>query len=217
MEERQRITAKVAAAKSKDTASEKKSQSGDSRDIGDFEYDKAKAKVLKKVLHNISVSVGTLLAATKDLAMLRGSEITPDGKLGGKGFIMTFKEMKSTLNTAVSDLSDITDTIGDELTNPRWGLSNKEVKIIKKEQDKAEEVAEEVEVVVDENKKDKEEKVEEKEEDSTEDEIKPEDVKDAVEVNAENRYRSLLDGPPSSDKTAMDLSKTILANLVRGA
>ena len=201
MEERQRITAKVAAAKEKPKA-ERKTSGSDIRDIGDFEYDKSKAKILKKALHNISVSVGTLLAAMKDLAMLRGSEITPDGKLGGKGFIMGFKEMKSTINTAISDLSDITDTIGDELTNPKWGLSNSEVKSVKKEQEKAEEVAEEAE-----------DALEEKPEEDKEEAIQPDDVKDADEIN---NYKSLLEGPPSMDKTAKDLSKNILANLVRG-
>jgi hypothetical protein len=219
MEERQRLTDKYAASKAK--PAEKKQNSSDARDIGDFEYDKTKSKVLKKALHNISVSVGTLLAAMKDLAMLRGSDITPDGRLGGKGFIMPFKDIKSTINTAISELSDITDTLADELTNPRWGISNKEVNTIKKEQEKAEEKADSV---LDKEPESKEESPEESEDDKVEDteeekpeEIVPEeDIKDAVALNAENRYRSLLEGPPSADKTAKDLGKIILANLVRG-
>jgi uncharacterized phage infection (PIP) family protein YhgE len=204
MESRERITFKVAAAntKAKDT---KKKENGDVRDIGDFEYDKSKAKVLKKVVHNINVSLGTLLAAMKELAMLRGSDITPDGKLGGRGFIMPFKDMKSSLNTSISELSDITDTLADELTNPKWGLSNKEVKTLKKEQEQVEDKAEEAESIV-------EETVPEE----PKEEINPDDVKDSMHVEALNRYKSLLDGPPATDKTARGLSKNILANLVRG-
>jgi len=212
MSGRDRITAKVAAAKEKSKA-DSKSKSGDARDIGDFEYEKKNAKVLKKALHNINVSLGTLLAAMKDLAMLRGSAVTPDGKLGGKGFIMNFRDMKSTLNTAVSDLSDITDTIADELTNPRWGLSNTEVKGIKKDQEKTEEEVEEVEEIVEEPKK---EKPEDKSEGESGDDISPDDVKNSAEVESINRYKSLLEGPSSMDKTARDLSKNILANLMRG-
>ena len=131
---RERITSKIAAEpKSKEKRPDK--DRGDRRDIGDFEYDRSKAKVLKKALHNLNVSLGTLFGAMKDLSMLRGSEITPDGKLGGSGFIMGFREMKSTLSVAISQLSDITDTIADELTNPKWGLDPKEISKIEKDKE----------------------------------------------------------------------------------
>jgi hypothetical protein len=39
----------------------------------------------------------------KDLSILRGSDITPDGMLGGRGFIMPFRDVKSKINTAITD------------------------------------------------------------------------------------------------------------------
>jgi len=204
---RERLSQRAASVKDKTKADTKKQQNGELRDIGDFEYDTKHAKVLKKALHSINVSLGTLLSAMKELAMLRGSDITPDGKLGGKGFIMSFREMKSSLNSSISELSDITDTIADELTNPKWGLSKTEVKSIKEVKDKVEEKAEEAEEIVEESPM---------EESSKEESITPDDVKDSVEVLALSKYKSLMEGPPSKDKTAKDLSKSILANLVRG-
>lgn len=221
MSNRQRITEKVAAAEAKAKEKSKSRNKGeDLRDIGDFEYDKSKAKVLKKALHNINVSLGTLLAAMKELAMIKGSEVTPDGKLGGKGFIMPFKEMKATLNSSISELSDITDTIADELTNPKWGLSKNEVSVIKKEKEKSEETAEEAEEVSEEPPKEEAAPEEEgaAEEESQEEEasISPMDVSDSREIEALNRYKSMLEGPPSMDRTARSLSKNIMANLLRG-
>jgi hypothetical protein len=194
------------------TAADKKSPDK-IRDTSGFKYDKAKAKILKDVLHNSNVALGNLIGAMRSLAMLRGSDVTPDGKLGGRGFVMDFREVKAAIIEAVSKLSDVTDTVGDELTNPQWGLKEKEInKLIKEKedvQDKAEKVEEEV------KKEDKEpEKAPKKEEPEKEpEEIQPEDVKDSSYIESVKRYKTLLDSP--KDKVAGVLSKRIIANLLR--
>jgi hypothetical protein len=204
---RQRLTEKFAAAAGT-AADKKKNNSDQDRNTEGFEYDKSKAKVLKKALHNINVSLGTLIAAMKELALIRGSEVTPDGKLGGRGFIMNFKDIKIAVNEAVSSLSDVTDTLADELTNPKWGLSKSEVKKVKKEQ---ENVEDKVEDVTDQpSEKKKEITVEEK---ATEKEIVPGDVKDSADVDALKRYQEYVNGV-GVDKTASVLSKNIMATIL---
>jgi hypothetical protein len=224
---RERITMKMAAAataaekKRKETA--KRENSGDvRRNLDGFEYDPSKASVLKKALHNTNVSLGTLLAAMKDLALLRGSEITPDGMLGGRGFIMPFKEMKGKINSAINDLSDITDTIADELTNPKWGLSPEEKKKVKREKKEIEEQVEEIEEIVPEKPGEepmpKEEPVvepkPEPESEISPEEIKPEDVIDSAEVESLKRYKDFIEGNVK-DKVASVLSKNIMANFTK--
>lgn len=140
-----RLTEKIAADKKKPAKREEKRDVRESgRYLDGFDYDTSKAKILKNALHNLNVALGTMLGALKDLALLRGSDITPDGKLGGRGFVMEFKEIKMNMTQMVSNLSDITDTIGDELTNPKWGLNTKEIKKIKEEKEHVEDKAEEV-------------------------------------------------------------------------
>lgn len=211
---RQRLTSRIAAAAEAADKRKKKKQdeNENGRNLDGFEYDTAKANVLKKALHNINVSLGTLLAAMRDLAMLRGSDVTPDGKLGGRGFVMNFREMKSTINQAVSDLSDITDTLADELTNPKWGLSATEKKKVKREKKEIEEKVEEIEEEVPEEKA---ENGEGSPEEKSKEEIEPEDVKDSSEMEAIKRYQNLINGD-SKDKVASILGKNIMANLVRG-
>lgn len=229
---RERLTTKMAAAA---TAAEKKKKeqdrSGDARrNLDGFEYDPSKATVLKKSLHNINVSLGTLLAAMKELALLRGSEITPDGMLGGRGFIMPFREMKSKINSAVNDLSDITDTIADELTNPKWGLTPDEKKKVKREKEEIQEEVQEIEETVPGTPEDK---PEENTEPTTEEgapeappatdimpkekpeDISPEDIVNSAEIEALKRYSSYIDGN-MKDKVASVLSKNIMANLIKG-
>jgi hypothetical protein len=212
---RDRLTMRIAAAE-KATEKKKGNKGEMSRNIGDFDYDPSKATVLKKALHNINVSLGTLISAMKDLSILRGSEITPDGMLGGRGFIMPFKDMKSKISTAVTDLSDVTDTLADELTNPKWGLSTGEKKKVKQENEQIEEEVQEVEEIVPgigetgvggalptEVAKPPLE------------DINPDDVVNSFEVEALKRYGDLINGK-GKDKVASVLSKSIMANLSKG-
>lgn len=230
---RQRITSRLGMVK---TAADAKSKSKNkeetpARNLSGFEYDPSKAKHLKRALHNINVSLGTLLAAVKDLALLRGSDVTPDGMLGGRGFVMPFREIKTRITESIGSLSDVTDTIADELTNPKWGLSTKARASVKKEKaqieervDKVEDTAEELEAKSkkspDEN-GDKESEVRKRLEQQREevppevDEIKPSDVVDSTDSLALARYGDLIKGG-ATDKVAVDLGKSIMANLLRG-
>jgi hypothetical protein len=210
---RDRLTMRIAAA---EKAAEKK-KGEMSRNIGGFNYDSSKATVLKKALHNINVSLGTMISAMKDLAILRGSDITPDGMLGGRGFIMPFKDVKAKINAAITDLSDVTDTLADELTNPKWGLSDSEKKKVKQENEVVEEEVQEVEEVVpgaettDTENKDLPPDVSK----PPLEDINPEDVVNSFEVDAFKRYGDLVNGNVK-DKVASVLSKRIMANIAKG-
>jgi hypothetical protein len=218
---RERLTSKQAAAEEKKKKPVK--EEGSNRNLDGFDYNKSKAKILKNSLHNLNVALGTLIAAQKDLAILRGSDITPDGKIGGRGFIMEFREIKTFISDSILNLSNVTDSIADELTNPHWGLKEKEVELVEKEQEVVDEKVEQVEDV-----KPGEAKVEEKtigggtqditdkavaEDiapiDSLDTGISPEDVRCASYLN---RYRDML-GSNAADKVASVLGKKVLATI----
>lgn len=113
----------------------------------DFKYDKKKLKHLTFVLHCVNVSLGALVSALSRFSKLQGPTISPDGLLGGLGYVMPIKEMKLALHDVVEKLSDIQDSIADEMNNPRWDASeNKEVKKVLKEKEEVEEKMEEQEI-----------------------------------------------------------------------
>jgi hypothetical protein len=211
---RDRLTMRIAAEKS----SEKKRDTGNrgelKRNLDGFDYDPSKATILKKALHNINVSLGTMISAMKELSILRGSEITPDGNLGGRGFIMPFKDIKQIINDAINDLSNVTDTLADELTNPKWGLSDSEKKKVRQENENIEEEVQEVEETVPGDNSSKTTNPSDENNVSLE-EINPDDVVNSFEVDALKRYGDLIDGNVK-DKVASILSKNIMANLSKG-
>ncbi len=134
----------------------------------DFTYDKKKLKHLKHVLHNTNVALGTLTSVLNEFSKIKGPDISPDGLLGGIGYIIPVKDLKQSVNTAVHSLSDVADCIADEMTNPKWNAEDdKEVKELIKEKDEAiEKVEEEIspdDVTVEELEDDLDEKALEKE------------------------------------------------------
>jgi hypothetical protein len=146
----------------------------------DFKYDKKKIKHLKHILHNVNIAVGTLVSALNEFSRVKGPEISPDGNLGGLGYIIPIKNIKEILNTSIHNLSDVSDSLADELTNPHWHAEeDKDVKDLIKEKDDVEEKAEEVEDV---------EKAPKEETESEEPEtVTPEDVITSKEVYASDK------------------------------
>lgn len=217
---RERLTSRIAASEKANENKRSTNKGGLRRDIEGFDYDPSKAAVLKKALHNINVSLGTMISAMKDLSILRGSEVTPDGMLGGRGFIMPFKELKQRINAAITDLSDVTDTLADELTNPKWGLSDSEKKKVKQDNETIEEEIQEVEEVVPGEDTSKNDTPTDDNADLPPDvgdkpnldTLNPDDVVDSFEVEALKRYGDLINGN-AKDKVASLLSKNIMANL----
>lgn len=111
----------------------------------DFQYDKKKVKHIQFVLHNVNVSLGALVSALSRFSKIKGPSISPDGLLGGLGYIMSIKDIKQAVNQIVRDLSDIQDTLADELTNPRWNVSTSpETKKLLKEKEEVEEKVEKI-------------------------------------------------------------------------
>lgn len=110
----------------------------------DFKYNPKKIKHLKSILHNVSVALGTLSSAFNEFSRFKGPDISPDGKLGGVGYILPIKDIKQNLQNSIYSLSDIADCLADELSNPKWEAeSDKEVKKLIKEKEEVEEKIEE--------------------------------------------------------------------------
>jgi hypothetical protein len=145
-----------------------------------FKYDKKKLKHLHKILHNVNVALGTLGSALGEFSRVKGPAISPDGLLGGLGYIMPLRGIKEVLTTSVHSLGEVADSIADELTNPHWNAADdKETKEVIKEKEKVEEETQEV---MDAPEGEEVSEGEEPEEVSEEEIVSPEDVKTSKEI-----------------------------------
>lgn len=89
--------------------------------------DKTAVKYIVTMLNNLSEALGLMTGVQQVITGIKGHEISPDGKLGGKGYVMNVRKFKDIISETVNNLSDLTDTLSDELSNPRWELSDQDL------------------------------------------------------------------------------------------
>lgn len=86
----------------------------------DHKYDPKSLKPMAKMLWAMSVSLGHALQAYRLFNRVKSSTVSPDGMLGGRGYIMKVTELRQKLYDAVEALSAVSDTVHDELNAPHW-------------------------------------------------------------------------------------------------
>jgi len=87
----------------------------------DFEFksDKA-APLLTEMLEQCTEALGCITIAYNSFAKAKSTDISPDGYLGGKGYIQKIVDMRKQFMNMIEALSSISDTIHDELSAEHW-------------------------------------------------------------------------------------------------
>jgi hypothetical protein len=121
-------TSKVAASRSTELK----------RDLdGAAPYDKDNLAHLVSLLTHVEAAFVGAKGALDNLSLIPMDQVSPDGKFGGRGFVMAVRDMKENLARMQVELSDIRDTLKDEFNNPGWGLSDGEKEELRNVEDKA--------------------------------------------------------------------------------
>jgi hypothetical protein len=91
------------------------------RDIPkDHAYDPKALKPMAKALFAASVALGHTLAAHKHFAQIKSPAVSPDGRIGGRGYVMSMNEIRRKLWEASEALSTVSDALHDEIGAPHW-------------------------------------------------------------------------------------------------
>ena len=118
------------------------------RDIPeDFPHDKKALKGLAQSLWQLSVALGHVMSAYSRLTKTRAVSISPDGQIGGKGYVMAVTDVREKLGSIIGTLSAITDSFHDEIHADHWQRDMS--KDVKKIVDEVEEVREDPEAEAD--------------------------------------------------------------------
>jgi hypothetical protein len=86
----------------------------------DHEFDKKAVKPIVKTLWAMSVALGHALTAHRSFSRLKSSSFSPDGLLGGHGYVMAVKQIRQQLFESCEALSGLVDTLHDEINAPHW-------------------------------------------------------------------------------------------------
>ena len=91
-----------------------------------FKWDPNTLTNLAKILWATERAHSYAMASLRLFSKMPSSEFSPDGLLGGRGYIQTIKDMRTGLSQAVEFISSFTDTLHDEINADHWAtVSNK--------------------------------------------------------------------------------------------
>lgn len=108
-----------------------------------FEFNQKELKPLLKSLRSCLVALGHVASAYNTFVKIKSRKVSPDGQLGGKGYIQKIPDMRRSLVNTVEALSAFTDTMFDEVNAPHW---NPEL-LPAPEQEEVEEIKEDVQEI----------------------------------------------------------------------
>lgn len=92
----------------------------------DYAFNPRNVKPLAKTLRSVSASLGHLMSAYTVFVKLKSADVSPDGRLGGKGYIQTVGSMRKKFMNTVEALSALSDTLYDEVRAPHWAAVSRQ-------------------------------------------------------------------------------------------
>lgn len=86
----------------------------------DFVFNARYLKPLAITMRSALMALGHATSAHARFVKIKSRNLSPDGSLGGKGYIQKIPDMRRQLMNCVEALSALTDTIHDEINAPHW-------------------------------------------------------------------------------------------------
>jgi len=91
--------------------------------IPDFLFNAKYLKPLAQSMRSALMALGHLTSAYNTFVKIKSRNISPDGNLGGQGYIQKIPDMRRQLMNCIEAMSAYTDTVYDELSAPHWNPS----------------------------------------------------------------------------------------------
>lgn len=91
-----------------------------------YEWSAESLKVLAKILWSAQRAHSFAMGAFRLFSKMPSSDFSPDGMLGGRGYIQNIKDMRANLSNSVEILSSFTDTVQDEISADHWNPSGED-------------------------------------------------------------------------------------------
>jgi hypothetical protein len=101
--------------------------------LENYPFKEKGVRSVAKTYKNLADSFLCLSKAMNSFNSCKSSEISPDGKLGGKGYIQPIKAIRSSMAECINIMSDLLDTFHDEVNSPYWKKTTVEENPIVKE------------------------------------------------------------------------------------
>lgn len=85
-----------------------------------FDFNTKITKDIAKVLRSTNMALGHAMSAYNRFNKMKSAQISPDGSLGGRGYVQKINSMRRAYTNITEALSAISDTLYDEIQGPHW-------------------------------------------------------------------------------------------------
>jgi len=109
----------------------------------EYTYKPKNVKVLAKCLRSTMMALGHAHSAHTRFSKLKSVDISPDGNLGGRGYMSRIPRMRRQYANVLEALSGLADTLYDEIRAPHWQAVEKALP--PKEREEIEDIVEDAE------------------------------------------------------------------------
>lgn len=94
--------------------------------VPEFNYSPKNLKPIAKVLRATLGALGFTCSALTAFSKIKSATVSPDGNLGGKGYILKISDMRRQFVNCLEALSSLSDTLYDEVNAPHWALMSRQ-------------------------------------------------------------------------------------------
>ena len=85
-----------------------------------FQFNPKYLKPLAQTLRSTLIGLGNVQSAYNTFTKIKSAQISPDGNIGGKGYIQRVTDIRRQFMNCSEALSSVTDTLYDEINAPHW-------------------------------------------------------------------------------------------------
>jgi len=86
----------------------------------EYKFNPANLKPLARALRATLMAMGHSLSAYNTFTRIKSATVSPDGNLGGRGYIQKIADMRRSYMNCAEALSALSDTLYDEMNAPHW-------------------------------------------------------------------------------------------------
>ena len=86
----------------------------------DYQFKPKNLEPMARTLRSVLMALGHIQTARTTFTKIKSRNVSPDGNIGGKGYVMPIKDVRKQLSNSDEALSSIVDAIYDEINAVHW-------------------------------------------------------------------------------------------------
>lgn len=85
-----------------------------------YQFNEKGLKAVAETYNHLAKAFASMIQASNTFNKIKSSQISPDGRLGGTGFVQPIHNIRTSFSNSVNTISELIDTFYDEINSPYW-------------------------------------------------------------------------------------------------